>query len=68
MWWPWCRLAATAPIQPLAWELPYATDSAIERKKRKKKFNTLKLYELTLINVIWEEEKVEHRKTTFYKM
>ena len=38
------------------------------KKKRKKKFNTLKLYELTLINVIWEEEKVEHRKTTFYKM
>ena len=20
----WCRLAAAAPIQPLAWELPYA--------------------------------------------
>ena len=26
--WLWCRLAATAPIQPLAWELPYATDAA----------------------------------------
>ena len=22
--WLWCKLAATAPIQPLAWELPYA--------------------------------------------
>ena len=22
--WLWCRLAAVAPIQPLAWELPYA--------------------------------------------
>ena len=23
--WLWCRLAATAPVQPLAWELPYAS-------------------------------------------
>ena len=23
--WLWSRLAAAAPIQPLAWELPYAT-------------------------------------------
>ena len=22
--WLWCRLAAAAPIKPLAWELPYA--------------------------------------------
>ena len=22
--WLWCRLAAAAPIQPLAWKLPYA--------------------------------------------
>ena len=22
--WLWCRLAAVAPIQPLAWEPPYA--------------------------------------------
>ena len=23
MLWLWCRLAATAPIEPIAWELPY---------------------------------------------
>ena len=22
--WLWCRLAAAAPVQPLAWELPHA--------------------------------------------
>ena len=22
--WPWCRLATTTPIRPLAWEPPYA--------------------------------------------
>ena len=29
-------LAATAPIQPLAWEPPYAKGTALERQKRKK--------------------------------
>ena len=35
----WCRPAAVAPIQPLAWQPPYATGVAL--KKRKK--NNLKL-------------------------
>ena len=35
--WLWCRPAAIAPIQPLAWELPYATDVALKRQKKKKK-------------------------------
>jgi len=35
--WLWCRLAATAPIQCLAWELPYAVPAALKRKKEKKK-------------------------------
>ena len=29
----WCRLAAAAPIHPLAWELPYAVGVAVKRKK-----------------------------------
>ena len=29
--WLWCRLAATGPIQPLAWELPYVTGVALIR-------------------------------------
>ena len=30
----WCRPAATAPIQPLACEIPYATGAALKRKKK----------------------------------
>ena len=41
--WLWHRLAATALIQPLAQELPYATGVATrkEERKRKKKKNLL---------------------------
>ena len=34
MLWLWCRTVAAAPIGPLAWEPPYATDAAIKRKKK----------------------------------
>ena len=34
--WLWCRLAAAAPIQPLAWELPYATRVTLRRERKKK--------------------------------
>ena len=32
--WLWPRLVATAPIRPLAWEPPYATEAAQEMAKR----------------------------------
>ena len=35
--WLWCRLAAVALIEPLAWEPPYATSVALEKKERKGK-------------------------------
>ena len=35
--WPWCRLAATAPIQPLAWDPLYAAGTALEKAKKDKK-------------------------------
>ena len=35
--WLWWRPAATAPIQPLAWEPPYAAGAALQKKKQKKK-------------------------------
>ena len=38
----WHRLAAMAPIQPLAWELPYALGAALKRKRKKKKKNSMK--------------------------
>ena len=30
--WLWCSLAAAASIQPLAWDLPYATGAALKSK------------------------------------
>ena len=33
------QATATAPIQPPAQELPYATDAAIKKKKKKKKIS-----------------------------
>ena len=39
--WLWCWPAAAAPVQPLAWEPPYAVGVALKSKK-KKIFNILK--------------------------
>ena len=36
--WQWRRLVAIAPIRRLAWETPYATGAALEKKRQKKKF------------------------------
>ena len=33
--WLWCRLAAGAPIGPLAWEPPYVVGAALNRRKKK---------------------------------
>ena len=49
----WCRPVATAPIQPLAWEPPYAMGAAQEmakRQKKKKCFKQVKLILITLFN------------------
>ena len=35
--WLWCRPVATAPIRPLAWEPPYATEAALEKAKKERK-------------------------------
>ena len=38
MWlWLWCRLVATAPIRPPAWDPPYAAGVALEKAKRQNK-------------------------------
>ena len=34
----WYRLAAIAPISPMAWELPFAMSVALKKQKTKKKF------------------------------
>ena len=32
--WLWCRLEATAPIRPLAWEPPYASGVALKKTNK----------------------------------
>ena len=32
--WLWCRLAATAPIRPLAWKLPHAMGMVLKDLKK----------------------------------
>ena len=50
--WLWCRLPATALIQPLAWETPYAVGAALKRQKKIKtkqtKTTTLQIEKLKL--------------------
>ena len=36
--WLWCRPAATTPIRPLAWELPYAVSAALKKQKEKRNY------------------------------
>ena len=38
----WCGPTAIAPIRPLAWELPYATDAALKKIFLKNKLSGLK--------------------------
>ena len=42
--WLWCKPAATAPIHPLAWELPSATGAAL-----KCKIIIIKVYEIKFL-------------------
>ena len=46
MLWLWCRLAATTPIGPPAWEPPYAVGAALEKTKRPKKKKKVKIIPL----------------------
>ena len=56
--WLWCRLAAAALIQPLAWELPYAAGVALKRKKKKglnRSYGTLQARQVSCIKVAGKE-------------
>ena len=44
--WLWHRPATAAPIQPLAWKLPYASGAALKKKKRKKKYTAYRYFKL----------------------
>ena len=55
--WLWCRLVATAPIRPLAWEPPYATGSALEKTKKERKKKRKKEKQLSDLEIISLNEK-----------
>ena len=42
--WLWGKPAAVAPIQPLAWELPYAASAALQTKNQKQTKKQKKLW------------------------
>ena len=59
--WLWCRLAAAAPIQPLAWEPPYAAGAAQEIAKRQK---NIYIY-MAQVNLSMKEKQIHrHREQT----
>ena len=47
--WLWCRLAATVPMWPLAWEPPYATGASLKRQKKKGNFSVITYLIFTFI-------------------
>ena len=57
--WLGCRPVAAAHIRPLAWELPYAAGTALEKdkrqkkKKRKRKKENISIKELHRIPFFW---------------
>ena len=51
---------ATALIQPLAWELPYASSAALKSKRKKEKEHHKKLVGEWLGSSVSENETYEH--------
>ena len=53
MLWLWCRLAAVAPVLPLAWELPYIVGAARKKKReRERKGRERKPREFTTVSLL----------------
>ena len=55
--WLWCRPAATAAVQPLDGEVPYAAAMALKRQKKKKLFLKRKFI---VINTYIKEKSIKH--------
>ena len=51
--WLWCGPAAVAPIQPPAWEPPYATGAALKRKKKKERKKKKRWMFLLCLQDLW---------------
>ena len=55
----WCRLATTALIQPLAWELPYAAGAALKGPKRKKERKKKEMIRKQSAKTMQTDDKLE---------
>ena len=53
--WLWYRPAAVAPIRPLAWGPPYATNVAIKTEKKKRTKNWFNLW------ITWDHSREEDK-------
>ena len=64
--WLWRRLAATAPIRPLAWEPPYVVGAALEEAKRQKDQKKKSIYNVLSISAAQRSDPVIHIHTFFF--
>ena len=63
----WCRSAAVAPIQPLAWELAYASGAALKRRKKKKASSFFEAAEdIGIVLEVLRPRKDEKLSTNFH--
>ena len=60
--WIWRRPAATAPIRPLAWEIPYAMGAALEKAKRQERKEGKERKERKKNGKLLEERKKERKE------
>jgi len=59
------RMTATALIQPLTWELPYASNAALKSWKKKKKTASYK-NRIRLLESVFQKEKRKTKKKDFH--
>ena len=60
--WLWCRLAASALIWPLGWELPYATSIALKQEKK----IMFILYYIKCATALCLKNQCTYKYTSFY--
>ena len=63
--WLWSRLAAAAPMQPLAWESPSTVGAVLKSKKKGKKEKKRKKNSQMWPNIFLKVPKPEREKLNF---
>ena len=64
--WFWCRLAATAPIGPIAWEPSYAAGAALEMAKRQERKKGKKERKRKIFPRMFSEELIVYKGSSVY--